>query len=74
MGQRFLGIDVADREALYKRARGALFLKANADMLGFPVNISGNVLDRPIEELCRIVERYWQNPDLRDELGDFGET
>jgi len=68
MRQSFLGIDVQDRAALYARVRGAVLLKANAKMVGFPVNIPSVAVDRPIDDLCRVVQRYWQNPHLRSEL------
>jgi hypothetical protein len=71
MGQRFLSLDVKDREALYARARVARILKANASLMGYPVNLTANILERPVDEVAREVERFWREPEARARLGVF---
>lgn len=67
-GQSFVGIDVRDREGLYAKSRLGMVMRANANTFGFPVNIAENTLDRSVEAMCRLIDRYWQNPQFRDEL------
>lgn len=68
--QRFLGIDVKDRAALASQtsAFGRWLNAENAGITGYPVNIPSTAIDRSIEDLQALIERYWKKPDARAEL------
>lgn len=70
-GQRFVGVDVKDREALYERTARARMLRVNADLYQYPVLIPEVTLDRKVEELQRAIDRYRSDKLSREQLGEF---
>lgn len=70
-GQRFLGIDVRDREKLYARVQHPKVLRLNADTYRYPVHIPEIILDRKVEDLGRLIERYRSDRLERETLGEF---
>jgi len=69
-GQRFVGIDVTDREGLYGRVKVARLLRSNADTYGFPVLIPEITLDRKAEVLREEIDRLRVDKLAREALGE----
>lgn len=71
LNSRCVGIDVADRRALYARARAFRFLAMiQSGWMGCPVNIFGNELSgTSTTELFEMTRRYWRDPEARKSLG-----
>lgn len=67
---RFVGIDVVDRKAFMASSPPfrRYIEESNAALTGFPVNIPSFAVDRSLEELRDLIQKYWQNPKERKTL------
>lgn len=68
--QRFLGIDVKDRDALASSSSAfRRWMDAqNSGITGYPVNIPSASVDRSLEELQDLIVRLWKRPEARADL------